>query len=352
MTEARVGQTPSPSTASLAAFIDQVHLEANTIAESLGGWETRWAEIGGLAVRVRSAGIAANAIAQAFRAVPEPANGIDASALRLDFISTDDSVGTQPAPAWGWRQDYYSADHLSCGFNGVRRVLTTIDESQGAAVAWFGTPVIAAWEYSAPARAQLARLLFARGATLLHAGAIGRDGAALVLPAPGGSGKSSTVELALEHGFDTVGDDFLAATATPVPSVSSIYQTLRLGRSSPRFRSDKHVVLDDGFQNDKALVYLDKAHPGRLVDRQKILAFVVPTLTGRLGSQIVSASRMEVLRAMVPSSLFIALNRQPAAMKALVDLTRTIPSYRFELGTEPSGILDALKGLLDELHPK
>ena len=86
MTEARVGQAASPSTASLAAFIDQVHIQANTIAESLGGWETRWAEIGGLAVRVRSAGIAANAFAQAFRAVPEPANGIDANALRLNML--------------------------------------------------------------------------------------------------------------------------------------------------------------------------------------------------------------------------------------------------------------------------
>jgi hypothetical protein len=247
---------------------------------------------------------------------------------------------------WSWERLSYSDAGVAFDFNPEQNYLLSANVEGGKAVAWFTSSRIGAWELAGPVRPLLARLLAARDLTLLHAGAIGRNGAALLLPAPGGSGKSTSVALALRRGFDSVGDDFLIALPDSPPSIANLYRTMRLAPSSPMFDVARHQVVPDGFGNEKALAYIDAEYPGQLVERQRVVAMATPVITGESQTRVVPASRAEILRALLPSSLFYAANREAAAMTALTNMVRSLPAYRLELGTDLDGVISAIESLL------
>jgi hypothetical protein len=91
----------------------------------------------------------------------------------------------------------------------------------------------------------------------LHAGAVRRNGAAIVLPAPCGSGKSTLIGLLASHGFEYLSDDLVPLTA-PRGEVAACPLSINLKAGSrglyPAPAGFEAVTLHDRFRTDQLLL--------------------------------------------------------------------------------------------------
>jgi hypothetical protein len=91
----------------------------------------------------------------------------------------------------------------------------------------------------------------------VHAGAVLRNGTAIVLPAPAGSGKSTLIGYLASHGFDYLADDLVPLIA-PRGEVAAWPLAINLKAGSrglyPAPASFEAVTLQDRFRTDQLLV--------------------------------------------------------------------------------------------------
>jgi hypothetical protein len=121
-------------------------------------------------------------------------------------------------------------------------------------------------------------------------------------------------------------------------------------------RPNLHRVphLEDALANgdrtdEKAIVFVDSAFPGRAIDSFPLRAIVLPRITDREQPSIVPTTHAAALTALAPSTI---VQLHPPAREALswmADLVRAVPAFTFELGADVSAIPDELVRLLDTL---
>lgn len=335
-----------PDAEQIDRFARTVCDEADRAAAAAGGWVSTTVMVAGQPVALRTSGPGATGLLPGVthRAAPSPPAG--RAPIRLDALDTSATGLRLPATTWRWDDFTYRSGGLLLEFESERRILTLTDHDRRHVLTWTQSGRTGAWEFAAPWRPLLDRLLAPLGHTMVHAASIGRAGRTVLLAGPGGSGKSTAVHAALDQGFETVGDDFLLLPAGTTGIVESLYRTTRLRPTSPRFDPRVHRVVDDGFGNDKALAFVDETHPGQLVLRQDVAAIVAPVITGRARSVLVPVSPIEILRALVPSSILLA-DRRPEALPRLVALTRAVPGYRLESGTDLDDLVGTVASLLE-----
>lgn len=208
-----------------------------------------------------------------------------------------------------------------------------------------------AWELAAPLR-NLWSLLARHSeppAALLHAAAIDYGGRALLLTGPGGSGKSTTSLAALHQGARFLGDDFVwcsLASTHPMssrPAVASLYRTAKLLPSSLT-----HTLLTSestsGQDGEKSVLCLSDSN--QLLSSSSAVAWVVPQKPTTLSQASLSPLRpIELLRALLPSSLFLVAGATRARHHILRELAQTLPAYALHLSPR----LDENSALLRQL---
>jgi hypothetical protein len=227
-----------------------------------------------------------------------------------------------------------------------RRLLTAVDVEAREAVVWFAGDRIGAWERAAPVRPIIDRLLAQFGLTMLHAGSLGRGDRAILFAGRGGSGKSTLVRAGVRNKMKTVGDDFLLLVQGTPAVVAPLYRTVRLQSSSPSYDATLDRIEDDGFANDKALVLLEE--DGTFLRRQQPVAIASMFVSGDVRSALEPVSTIEVLQALLPSSLILA-DRRREAMSTLTGLARSLPSYRLAVGSDLNQALELVDNLLERL---
>jgi hypothetical protein len=191
-----------------------------------------------------------------------------------------------------------------------------------------------------------------RALHVLHAGLVAQNGRGVLLAGRGGSGKSTTAIASALGGLDFLGDDFVATAVTPHGWCGhALYNTVRVERSGldrfPALRgpSTAPMYARDG---DKFLVYMSDvlgASPTRHVASTRLAAIVVPTIAGTGATFVRSASRGEILRRLVPSTLLRALGGGASSFSHMTDMVRQLPCYELVLGAS----LDAVPALVHDL---
>lgn len=312
--------------------------------------------MGGVAVRFRCTDPSLAALYRERLGGADDRNALASRVLHLDLLETEALGWQAPGSVLGSR---YASD--SAAQRLAQAQLAALMPAAGQAYPWVcfdprsgrgltlvrTTRDLPPWTSGAPFALSL-HLAFAwRGWRLLHAAAIGRDGAGALLLGPGGVGKSGTTLAGIAHGLRTVGDDYLLVGPGPRPLAWPVYRLLkqdpagltRVGRADLAARPVNWM--------GKVELDLEAEFPGAMAPALELRTILMP--------EVAEADRTE-LRAVPPSVAFSdvapsALTQLPGARITgfgfLIRLTRALPAYRLRLSDDPAEIAGAIRRLLE-----
>lgn len=230
------------------------------------------------------------------------------------------------------------------GFGGV----TMFDPVSRRGVFWVPGPERVPWyERAAPLRPLLNWALAAPGRHLVHAGAVARNGAGVLLAGKGGSGKSTVALLCAGAGLDYLGDDYVLLSTEQTPTAFSLYGTAKLapeGLTRVPFVG-RGAGEERGPEEEKLVLDVGRRFPDRLKGAAAVKAVVLPRVAteGRTRASRVSAA--EALRTLAPSSMLQLPYAQGDSLASMAALVAGRPAYALELGPDVSNV----PGLITEL---
>jgi hypothetical protein len=228
--------------------------------------------------------------------------------------------------------------------------LSLLDREQAVGLYWLSDARhLPDYESGAPLRNLLHWWLAGTGYQFVHAGAVGRASGGVLLVGKGGSGKSTTALACLEAGLLYLGDDYCLLSASPVPEALSLYNSAKVRPDGllhfPQLA--RRVDARDRLGVEKAIFFLQRHFPERLILRFPLRAILIPRITGLPGTTLSAASPATALKALAPSTLFQLAGAGPAAFQNLARLIRQIPCYYLDAGTD----LAAISGVITSLLP-
>ncbi|HEY5708916.1 MAG TPA: hypothetical protein VIS51_05935 [Solirubrobacterales bacterium] len=209
-------------------------------------------------------------------------------------------------------------------------------------------------ERAAPLRDALQLLMTPHGRWLTHAGAVGRKGRGVLLVGRGGSGKSTLALSCALAGMEIVADDYVLLENDP-PLAHAMQSTAKLTEdSSGRLGLGAEAIDPAGFEptlegSAKALVDIRTLAPGSMRRDLQIVAIVAPALHGETEATLRPISAAEGLRAVAPSTIVQSGFHGAAALAALGELVRAVPSYALGLSPDPAENAAAVDRLVGEL---
>jgi hypothetical protein len=226
--------------------------------------------------------------------------------------------------------------------------ITLVDRATGRAVYFTGdAAVLPYYETAAPLRALWHAWFSHQGLLPLHGACVGRDGAALLLTAPGGNGKSTTALLALQAGFDYLADDWCLLKPR-APAAHRLFGTAKLRPDNlHRFpgladRIHNHDKLDE----EKATFFLQRDFAPQLRSSARLHAIVVPRVTGRPETTFAPAGAALAWHALMGVTVRGIAGSGREAFALLGEVARCAPVFRLDLGTDLAGIPPVLEALL------
>jgi hypothetical protein len=219
---------------------------------------------------------------------------------------------------------------------------------------WFWVPDATSlpwWDYTAPFRHLLSWWLAAEGCRHVHGGAVGTADGGVLLVGQGGSGKSMTALASLlDERLCYAGDDYVAVEGDGQPFVHSLYSSGKVHRRDLRRLPHLTPAVANGDRpNEKAVVHIATAFPGRAIAGFPLRAIVLPRVTDRRTARVVAGTRAAALAALAPSTI---LQLHPPAREALAqmaDFVRTVPTFVLELGADIETIPTELVRLLEQV---
>jgi hypothetical protein len=206
-------------------------------------------------------------------------------------------------------------------------------------------------EYSKPLLLLLSIWYYDRGVQLLHAGALARGGAGVLLPGESGTGKSTTCLAAVVQGLQYVGDDFigLERTAHGPLLVHSVFGTgCVVHENLARFESIRHHIVDEDAPGDeKPIVFVPEIFPERLCPTAEVRAVALLSV-GHATTEVQRATRVEALRRFAASTLHTVVPRPGReALQMVGDLVERMPAYRLMLGPNLQDIAPSIDRILE-----
>jgi hypothetical protein len=205
------------------------------------------------------------------------------------------------------------------------------------------------WEAGAPLRSVLHWWLQGKGFFLMHAAAVGLAGGGVLLAGPSGSGKSTSALACLESCLGYAGDDYVLIGSGTEPFVHSLYgsakvhadQAWRLPHLLPLVRNG------DRADREKALLFLSGDYSGRLLAGFPLRAILLPRVAGGRDSRLRPMRGADALRTMAPSTLMQLPAAGPETFAAMAEMTKRVPCFALELGTELRQVPEVIGRLLD-----
>jgi len=335
-------------------FFDCMH-EAFGRAALTTGVVERWYQLAGYAVKLKFAG--AGLIPLLTPALSNAIASLDCADLTICLWDTH-STGIKPAPA-PWREHYarrgeirgFNTDriytvyeHESCG-------LCMLDADRNLAVFWaLEADRIPYWVKGSPLRTILHWWMGNRDAQLVHSAAVGLPDAGVLITAKSGSGKSTTALSCLHAGMLYAGDDYVIVRSSPAPHVYSLYNTAKCVSerlpSFPELRA--HIDNPDRLDTEKALLFLGNSHAKQIATGFPLKAILVPHVSGLTETTLRKISAAAAFRALAPSTIFAHPRGGETEFRFLAELTKKLPCYVLECGTEISQIPPVVLELLSD----
>jgi len=269
--------------------------------------------------------------------------------------------GSQPpfAPPPGWNLPHSDSRHterlhlspqgeLSALYNPDFELWTILDHERRLALMWIADEErMPFWEEGAPFKVILNWFLTATKMFLVHGGIVGKDGQGCLLLGPGGSGKSTTVAACFDHGLDIGGDDLaIIEDCGSSWRAWGLYDALKLDPAGYTPIPPRLAAAPATPCGSKRLMRYTDVDSRRFVTRTSLNALIHCVVAHTSRSAIKPASPAAILRALGPPTIFLLRGREEQTIARIGKLVRSLPGYRFELGTDPAEAAAVLDGWL------
>lgn len=358
------GRAPAPSSATAAASIDvagyfeaarEAALKAEQQAGDSGDYHYR---IGphGLRLRFATGSSVSHGLTAAFAHLEED-QPADPPALTVRIWDTDSTGVSLPPPPWE-RTEYrqcgeirrFINDRFYTHFDGGFNALSMIDFERNEALYWMrSSHYIPYYEKAAPLRAILQAWMSRHGLHHVHAAGVGLEHGGVLLVGAKGAGKSNTALACLNSPLRYAGDDHCLLGAEPSPWVHSIYNSGKTyHRDIERLPFLRPLVANAEFEGDeKALYFLHRHYPERLINGFPLKAILLPHVTRGRETALSPASAAEGLRIIAPDAMLKWPSVGRRTFETITAVFRRIPCYRLEVGSDVSRIPERILGLLE-----
>lgn len=263
------------------------------------------------------------------------------------FDSLSTGIRMPPPP---WTKDCYGPRGEITGYNTERihvvygpgtDILQAMDKDRATAFYWVpDASAIPYWETSFPMRTMFHWWFRDQPCQPVHSGAVGTGDGGVLIAGRSGSGKSTSTLSCLNSDLLYAGDDYVLAQVEPAPHVYSLYCTAKLERHHiQRLPYLEPLVCNPGqLDQEKALIFLSQQYRHKLVHGFPIRAILVPKITGLQDTRLVPCGRAASLMALAPTTVIHLQGGSAEAMSKLGALTKRVPSFQLELGTDLSQI--------------
>jgi hypothetical protein len=246
---------------------------------------------------------------------------------------------------------YFRDERFRGAYQTGTKTLSMLDTKRNFAI-FYVTDVhkISYYERGAPLRTILQWWVKEYGFLMIHAGAVGTNSRGVLIAGESGSGKSTTALACLHSGLSYVSDDYCLLGMESYPFVKSVYCSAKLDwQGLQRFPAFVSAVENtDGNNTDKALLLLNKHYPQKIVRGFPIRAILLPRISGRAATNAVPVSPKQGLMTIAPSTIFQSCGANQADLTFMARLTRLIPSFVLEVGSDTENIPDIVLSILSK----
>lgn len=338
------------------AFLDEIDNTFQRAQDAVGHAVDRFYNIGGYRVRLRFAGPALlEGVTPALQHLAIPPTATPHLTVCIwDSVST----GTEmPPPPWT-ADDYlargeirgYNNERMYTAFHVGANTLNMLDRQQDRAFYWIrDARDLPYYESGSPLRTILHWWMGDHGRQYTHAAAIGTPEGGVLLAGKGGSGKSTTALSCLHSPLVYAGDDYCLLRLDADPYVYSLYNSAKLKPDNiERLPHLVPYISNAGrLGPEKALLFLQRHFPEKIVKGFAVRAILLPRVTGRPDTTLSPASAIAGLSALAPSTIFQLSGAGRKAFVEMSDFVRRLPCYYLELGTDLSQIPGVILSLLN-----
>jgi hypothetical protein len=176
----------------------------------------------------------------------------------------------------------------------------------------------------------------------------------VLLPGKSGSGKSTTALSSLDSELSFLSDDTCIVTCNPRPYVHSLYNTAKLINEEDIQKRLPYlaptVSNPDRVDGEKAMMYVNKHFPKKMVRRFPIKAILVLRITGKHETNVVPTTPGTALKAIAPSTILQLPGAGQHVLQLISKLIREVPCYVIELGTDIPAIPAVIANLLRQIE--
>lgn len=317
---------------------------AHEAAEESGGFIDYFLQLGGHSLRLRFAGpaLVPHVLPALAHSVTEAVADPNLTIHLCDSVSSGVAM---PAPRWILADQTFRGGVPGCfsrwpyrtSYREWASVLSMLDLASGCGVFW--TADARQLHFSmrgAPLRDLLHWWLGDHDCRLVHGAGVGTPEGGVLLTGRGSSGKSTTSLVCLNAGLLYAGDDHVAVSTEPTPSLYSLYNTAQLDVGGKHVFSDLIPIVETpGPSRDaKSSIYIHQHRPDSIIRSFPLRAIVLPRVTGRENTRLRTATAGEVLIALAPATIMALPRSGQAAMEQMAGLVRKVPGYVLELGTD------------------
>lgn len=186
---------------------------------------------------------------------------------------------------------------------------------------------------------------------LIHGGAVGDRQGGAILVGRGGAGKSTSCTAALKSDLFFLGDDYCLVDTGKSPKVYSLYASTKVNPDMvgrfPHLAACRMPAT--GVPDEKPSFLIHDSFKDRLLRELPLKAILMPRVTGRPETRVLPAGAMQGLHALAPSTLFQSTGLGGSSLKKMAELSRRVPCFFLEPGTDLDGIPVAIGNLLKTL---
>jgi hypothetical protein len=98
--------------------------------------------------------------------------------------------------------------------------------------------------------------------------------------------------------------------------------------------------------DEKSIFYLASVFPEQMMTQFPLRATFVPSLTGKIESQLVPISPIQAMQALAPSTLMQEADPTPREFEKIARIAKTLPCYRLDTGTALDQLTQLIKDFL------
>lgn len=241
----------------------------------------------------------------------------------------------------------YSNHAMRCAFDAETNSIVIYDTVKNTSHTWFPSiaelPAIAT---TSPFRIALSWHCSLNGLQFVHGAAVAIGDRAVLLAGAAGSGKSTTALACALDGLGYLADDY-CAVEPGAGKIHMVYRTAKVSRSTlAMLPAVEPWITNRGERGtDKDVIFLD---PGivRLVHSAELVAILLPRVGTERTTKISPATRIEAVRAILPSTIMQLMGGTPKTPELILKLAQSVPAFHLSLGTDLAALTGAIASQL------